>query len=64
VGYLTISINVRCYETHCGRQFSISATQRTNVAYDARNTVQLLQRKTLNFISAELWPQQPTAELN
>jgi len=33
-------------------------------AYGVRNTVQQLLRKTLNFISPEIWSQQERAELN
>jgi len=32
--------------------------------HDARNTVQQLLHKTLNFIFSELWTQQARAELN
>jgi len=43
----------------------LSATQLMHApAHGARNTVQQLLRKTVNFISPELWTQQATVELN
>jgi len=45
--------------------FCLSATQLMHApVHGVRNTVQQLLRKTLNFISPELWSQQARAELN
>jgi len=62
VEYLTISItNVSCYQTRCRWQYYLPFS---NTAHGARNAVQQLLCKTLNFISPELWPQQARAEFN
>jgi len=43
----------------------LSATQLMHApVHGAHNTVQQLLRKTLSFISPEIWPQQARAELN
>jgi len=43
----------------------LSATKLTHAPlHCVRNTVQQLLRKTLNFISPELWPQQARTELS
>jgi len=37
-------------------EFLVLSFSKTEPAHRERNTVQLLQCKTLNFISSELWP--------
>jgi len=54
LGYLTISTNVRCYYHFI---YNNSVLQQDSaLVHLAFNTVQLLQCKTLNFLSPELWP--------
>jgi len=53
-GYLTISTNVECY--YCVIYSSFVFQQDSAQVHFAFNTVQLLQCKTLNFLSPELWP--------
>jgi len=53
LGYLTISTNVRCYCCVIYNNFVFQ--QDSAPVHFAFNTVQLLQCKTLNFLSAELW---------
>jgi len=59
VGYLTVSINVSCYQTHCG---CYVFHQCSAPVLGACDKVQLLQHKTQlhNFISPQLCP--PTAQ--
>jgi len=61
MGYLTISTNVRCY---CRIVYNnVVFQQDSALVHLAFNTVQLLQCKTLNFLSPELW-HQDNPELN
>jgi len=63
--YLTISTNVCCYQTRCRRQYYLHLRNTAHApVHGARNTAQQLLRKTLNFISPELWPQQARAQLS
>ena len=56
VGYPTISTNVSCYQTRCRQQYYLPFGNTAHApVHDARNTVQQLLRKTLNFISPELY---------
>jgi len=54
LGYLTISANVRCYYHAVYNNFVYR--QDSAVGHLASNTVQLLQCKTLNSLSPQLWP--------
>jgi len=63
VGYLTIS-TINFYQTLYRRQYHLpfSNTAHTFPLHGARNTVQQLLHKTLNFISPELWLKQARAD--
>jgi len=55
VEYLTISTNVSCCQTCCRLQIIVFQQHMSRMNQrQARNTVQQLLRKTLNFISPEL----------
>jgi len=54
LGHLTISTNARCYYRIIYNNFVFQ--QDSAPVHLAFNTVQLLQCKTLNFLSPELWP--------
>jgi len=61
LGYLTISTNVRCY--YCIIYNNFVFQQDSAPVHLAVKTVQLLQGKTVNFLSPELRPNQ-SLELN
>jgi len=54
LGYLTISTNVKCYYRVVYNNFVFQ--QDSALVHLSFNTVQLMQCKTLNFFSLELWP--------
>jgi len=53
-GCSSIAANITCYQTCCGDNFVFQ--QDSAPVHRARDTIELLQRETPNFISPELWP--------
>ena len=63
VGYITISVNISCYQTRCSQQYYLPFSNTVYApAHVARITIQQLLHKTLNFIFLSYGPQQTTAK--